>query len=134
MDGSWNYWIKLGLIAGGGAVGSVARYALQGWGQHLTQGGFPLGTLLVNVAGCIAIGAVSALFAGPLPLRPEYRVGLTIGLLGGFTTFSALGWETFSLLNDRQYATAAANVLLSVGLGLAGVWVGYRVVERTVGL
>ncbi len=125
---------KVVLIALGGGVGSVLRYALAGVGQRLTTTDFPLGTLLVNVAGCLLIGFLYAALAGPWLIREEYRVAILVGLLGGFTTFSTFGYETFGLLNERQYALAAANVGASVVLGLAAVWLGYRVAERAFGV
>jgi CrcB protein len=126
--------VKFALIMVGGAVGSVLRYLLQGFGQQLTRTTFPLGTLIVNVVGCLAIGFLSALFNGPLPIRAEYRAGIVVGVLGGFTTFSAFGWETFSLANEGQFLRATANVLLSVVVGLAAVFAGYRIAQRWFGV
>jgi CrcB protein len=117
---------KLLFIAGGGALGSVLRYLVAGWGQRLTPGVFPLGTLLVNVTGCLLIGYLGTLFAGPAVVREEYRLALLIGLLGGFTTFSTFGYETWALLSDREWGLAGANVLLSNVLGLSAVWLGHR--------
>jgi len=122
------------LIAAGGALGSVLRYAVQGWAHRLTSGNFPIGTLVVNVIGCAAIGFLMGMFAGPTLVREEYRVGLTVGLLGGFTTFSAFGLETFFLAADAEYRWALANVALSCGLGFAAVWLGYRVAEHLFGV
>ncbi len=122
------------LIAIGGGGGSVLRYLVSGWGQKLMNGSFPLGTLLVNVTGCFAIGFLNFLFSGPILIRPEYRIGLIVGVLGGFTTFSAFGWETFSLANDGQNMRAVVNVLLSVALGLAAVMLGYRLGEKWFGV
>lgn len=126
--------LQIFLIALGGSVGSVLRYLLAGWGQRLTGGTFPLGTLIVNVLGCLVIGFLNALFNGPLMIRQEYRLALTIGVLGGFTTFSAFGWESFSLANDGQYFRAILNILLSITLGLVAVWLGYRLSQRWFGL
>jgi CrcB protein len=125
---------KLGLIAVGSAFGGVLRYAVQGWGQRLIEGAFPLGTLMVNVIGCFLIGFLNAAFTGPLLIREEYRIALTVGVLGGFTTFSAFGWETFSLANDGQGIRSLANLLLSVTLGMTAVWGGYRMAERWFGV
>jgi CrcB protein len=124
-------WI---LIATGGAFGSVLRYAAQGWFQRLTNGSFPVGTLAVNVIGCFLLGILAALFAGPVLIREEYRVGLTIGVLGGFTTFSTFGLETFTLANAGQFWFAALNVALSCGLGFIAVWIGYRAAEYFFGV
>lgn len=125
---------KLLFIAIGGAIGAVLRYSVAGWAQRATTGAFPLGTLAVNLSGCLAIGFLGALFAGPWLVREEYRFGILVGLLGGFTTFSTFGWETFSLSNDGQFGLAAANLLLSNALGLFAVWLGYRVAEKFYGL
>lgn len=122
------------LIAAGGAFGSISRYALQGWVQRATGSGFPLGTLVVNLIGCLLIGFLTATFTGPKLIREEYRIGIIVGVLGGFTTFSTFGLETFSLTNDRQYAFAALNIVLSCGLGFLAVWVGYRAAEFLYGV
>lgn len=126
--------LKLLLIAAGGALGSLARYAVSGWVQRLGDGTFPVGTLTVNVLGCLAIGFLHALFAGPHLIREEYRIALTIGLLGGFTTFSSFGWETFALASDGEGWRALMNLLLSVTLGLSATWLGYRLAIRWFGL
>jgi len=127
-------WI---LIAAGGAFGSVLRYAMQGWVKQIVAGTlFPVGTMCVNVLGCLVIGILSGYFASPrgLNVPQEYRIGLLVGVLGGFTTFSTFGFETFDLLNDRQYGMAALNIALSCGLGLSAVWIGYRLTERLYGV
>lgn len=126
--------LKLLFIAVGSAGGGLLRYLLQGWVQRLSDGPFPLGTLAVNILGCFLIGLLNTTFTGALLIREEYRIALTVGLLGGFTTFSAFGWETFALANDGQYAIALGNVLLSVGLGLGAVWCGSRAAEKWLGI
>lgn len=128
------FLLKLALILIASGVGGVCRYLLSGWAQKLANGSFPAGTLAVNVLGCLLIGFLSAAFAGRWLVREEYRVALIVGVLGGFTTFSAFGLETFALLNDGQYTRAAWNVAASVGLGLASVWAGYRLAERWLGV
>lgn len=125
--------LKFALVFLGSGLGGVCRYALGGWVQRLGNGSFPLGTLAVNLIGCLLIGFLTASLSGRVLLREEYRVALIVGVLGGFTTFSAFGMETFALLNDGQFARASANVLLSVGAGLAAVWIGYRMAEHWVG-
>jgi CrcB protein len=126
--------LKYALILVGGAFGSLARYLLQGWVQAATGGTFPLGTLIVNVSGCFAIGFLMALFTGPYAIRDDYRTGIVVGVLGGFTTFSSFGWETFSLANEGQFLRAAANVLVSVVVGLAAVYAGARLAQRWFGV
>ena len=117
-------------IACGGGVGALLRFGVAGWLQRGSGGVFPIGTLSVNVAGCLLIGFVGALLSGPLLVREEVRLGLLVGVLGGFTTFSTFGWETLALLEDGDWARAAANVALSNALGLAAVWLGYRVAQQ----
>ncbi len=126
--------IKLLCIAAGGGAGALCRYALSGVCQSASGVMFPIGTLTVNVLGCLLIGILGAVFASPQLVREEIRLFLMIGLLGGFTTFSTFGFETLELMNDRQFSLAAANVALSNTLGLAAVWIGYRMTERVVGV
>lgn len=125
---------KILMIAAGGAIGATLRYSISGWGQKFVVGSFPMGTLLVNLIGCLLIGFFCAFFAGPQLIREEYRVGLLVGVLGAFTTFSTFGWETFSLANDNQLRLAALNIVLSNGVGLLAVWFGYRMGEKWFGV
>lgn len=122
--------LKWLLIAGGGALGSVLRYAMHGCVQRFTGGSFPAGTLAVNVSGCLVIGLIAAVFSSSTFLREEYRIGLSVGVLGGFTTFSAFGLETFALAESGHWRYALLNVLASCVVGLAAVWLGFRLGER----
>ena len=118
--------MKTLLVGCGGFLGSIARYLLGGAVHRVVQSPvFPFGTLLVNVSGCLAIGFLGGLAEERGLLSPEARVFLLIGVLGGFTTFSSFGYETFQLLRDGEMLPALLNVLLQVGLGLVGVWAGY---------
>ena len=122
----------LGVAVGGG-FGSMARYLLQGWVQrradeaHGWAAIFPWGTLAVNVFGCLVIGFLAALFEARLLVAPETRTFVLIGVLGGFTTFSSFGLETFALLRGGSTLLAFANVAASVVLGLAAVVAGAMV-------
>jgi CrcB protein len=126
---------KLLLIGLGGAVGSVLRYLVGGWVQRATTESFPTGTLVVNVTGCFAIGFLGMVFTGTGPglMREEYRVAILVGILGGYTTFSSFGRETFALAGDNQLWYAAANIILSNAVGLGAVWLGHRLAERLYG-
>lgn len=126
--------LKWVLIASGGAVGSMLRYAVHGWVQRLTGSTFPFGTLAVNMTACFAIGLVGGFFAGPQLAREEYRLGLTVGVLGGYSTFSTFGMETFNLASNHEFGLAALNMGLSCGVGFAAVWAGYRIAERSFGV
>jgi len=117
---------QLLLVGAGGFIGSVLRYAVSGLAYRLIPAAmFPLGTLVVNVAGCFLIGYGNGLAVTRNMFTPQARVFLFIGLLGGFTTFSSFGYETMALARDSQEARALVNVALQVVLGLAAVWLGY---------
>jgi CrcB protein len=125
--------VKLLLVGAGGAIGAVSRYLVAGWFQRLVET-FPLGTLAVNILGCILIGVLGGVFVGPGALREGYRLFLLVGLLGGFTTFSTFSAETMALLVDRQWLWASANVVLSTGACLAAAWAGLRLHEWMYGV
>ena len=123
--------MPLWLVAAGGAVGSVLRWALATLVQDAARGAhFPFGTLAVNVAGCLAIGALVELAEAHSAIGAEVRLLLATGLLGGFTTFSAFGNETLDLLRRDAMGLAAANVLANVALGLAAVHAGRLLAAR----
>ncbi|GMU94136.1 MAG: putative fluoride ion transporter CrcB [Candidatus Hydrogenedentota bacterium] len=114
------------LVGAGGFVGSVGRYLLSGWVQNsVRQAWLPYGTLAVNVVGCLLIGWISGLAENREVFRPETRVLLLIGVLGGFTTFSTFGYETFHLARDGEWVKAAGNVTAQVVLGFLAVWAGH---------
>jgi CrcB protein len=107
-----------------GALGCLARYFLSGWVHGLIGSALPYGTLVVNVIGAFLIGLVMEVGLRSTAVSPELRIGLTIGFLGGFTTFSSFSYETFRLLEGAQLPQALANVLLSVVACLAFTFLG----------
>lgn len=111
-------------VAAGGAIGSVLRFGLSNWVQTLAGRGFPYGTLVVNVTGCLAMGFLFILFIDRLSDNTLWRAGLLIGVLGGFTTFSSFSIETFNLIEQGEWFRAVGNVLASVLLCLAATWIG----------
>ncbi len=117
------------LIALGGAIGSVARYALAGVVHRFTPAYFPYGTFAVNVAGCLVFGLVFALGEERFVIGPPARAFLLVGVLGGFTTFSSFTFETFQLLRDGELLLAGANAVGQVLIGLAAFWTGMTVVR-----
>lgn len=134
--------LKVLLIGVGGGFGSLLRYYFQGWvqratgdwAQKFTGANFPVGTLAVNVTACLAIGLLAGLFAAPHLIREEYRIGLTVGVLGGYSTFSTFGLESFTLANNGEFGLALLNMFLSCAAGFAAVWIGYRLAERCFGV
>ena len=118
------------MVALGGAVGSVARYKLGGVVLHHTQPwNFPLSTFFVNVLGCLVIGLLAGLVEHHDLFSMQARLFLFTGLLGGFTTFSAFGYETLFLLRRGLISTSMLYVGLSVGCGLAAVFVGFKAID-----
>ena len=112
------FWICLG-----GAVGTAARYGIALWAASRFGDGFPIGTLLVNLVGCFAIALVmyAATSAGwPATLR----MAVTIGVLGGFTTYSSFNYETSRLLLEGATTTAGLNLLATTVGGLVSGWLG----------
>ena len=117
--------MNLLLIAIGGALGSVLRYLLSVFVLRASGSLFPFGTFAVNLAGCIAFGAIVGAAQQRFILTPDARAFVLIGLLGGFTTFSSYAYESFALLQDGQFLAAGLNVVGQVTAGLFGVWAGY---------
>ena len=119
------------LVGTGGFIGAVCRYGLSGLVQRSAPlASFPYGTLVVNMVGCLLIGIAVGLVDSRQLFGPEFRLFALIGLLGGFTTYSTFGYETFALLRDADYLRAVANVSVHVVLGLALVWAGYLITTR----
>ena len=115
-------WVAVAL---GGGIGALARYAI-GRAVGARADVLPFATLLVNVGGCLAAGVLAGLIASKrLHLPVPGREFLFVGLLGGFTTFSAFSLETLMLARN-QPALAAANVAAQVVGALVAVWIGYR--------
>lgn len=112
------------LIAGFGALGCVARYYLSGWTYDLFGRSFPYGTFAVNILGAFAIGLIMEFGIRSTLLPANLRIGLTIGFLGGLTTFSTFSYETFKLLEDGEFFMATTNVLVSVVVCLTFTWLG----------
>lgn len=116
--------MTVALIAVFGALGCLVRYFLAGWVYDLLGRGFPYGTLVVNVVGAFLIGFVMELGLRSTLVPVSLRAGLTIGFLGGLTTFSTFSYETFKLLEDGELLHAGVNVLASVATCVVLTWLG----------
>jgi CrcB protein len=108
--------MQLAYITLFGALGCLARYFVSGWTYALCGRALPWGTLAVNVAGSFMIGLIMEWSLRSTLISPDLRVGLTVGFLGGFTTFSTFSYETFRLLEEGSLLQAGANILLSVAV------------------
>jgi CrcB protein len=118
---------KILLIGGAGLAGTLARYWLSGWADQRWAGAFPVGTLVVNLVGCLVIGFLFHATEEKYLIDPAVRSALLVGLLGGFTTFSSFGVQTFTLLRDGEMFLAGANILISNVAGVMLVWTGYMI-------
>ncbi len=117
----WN--MLLAVLAGGGA-GSVLRYVMAGLVQQLTSDDFPFGTLVVNLLGSLLLGFIVQIAETKTGPGPWMKLFLTVGLCGGFTTFSTFSLETFRMLQDGSYLFAIVNIAGSLVLCLIGIWAG----------
>jgi CrcB protein len=113
-------------VAIGGALGTVARFWINGVVSRHFGETFPWGTMLINISGSFVIGFFASLTGteGRWLVSPAFRMFFMIGICGGYTTFSSFSLQTLNLANEGEWLRAAANVLLSVVLCLAGVWLG----------
>ena len=115
----------------GGCLGSIFRYGLTKWINELVKHqSFPLGTVSVNILGCLIIGIAIAFFESRQIFIGNLRSLVLIGVLGGFTTFSTFSLQSFELMKSGESITALANVGLSVCLGLTAVYVGYIITSK----
>jgi CrcB protein len=118
-----NLWIGVML---GGAVGSALRYGVSVMMGAKLGPDFPYGTLTVNVAGCLLIGLLGVLLAGPWWGREEVRLAILVGGLGGFTTFSSFGADALGLIEQGRWTAALVYVSITNIAGLIAVWTGDR--------
>ena len=116
---------RLLLIGLAGFVGTIGRYWLSGVVARRYGETFPVGTLVVNLIGCFLVGLLFYLMQERFMVNPTVRMVILIGFLGGFTTFSSFGLQTFSLLRDGEFGLAILNLTASNFVGLVLVWVGY---------
>jgi CrcB protein len=118
-------WLAIGL---GGALGSMARHGVNMIVTRTAGQAVPQATAIVNLVGCLVIGLLAGSVATEtLRLSTTARAFVFVGILGGFTTFSSFGLDTFVLVQDGQRSRALLNVLIQVGLGLPAVFVGYAI-------
>jgi CrcB protein len=113
------------MIAIGGAIGAIARYQVAAVIQARIPVGFPYGTFVVNVTGCLIMGFVTALLTERLVVHPNWRYLIPIGFVGAYTTFSTFELETFRAVTEGAWAVAGANVAASFVAGYLALWAGF---------
>ena len=112
------------LVFVGGGIGASARYYLSGAVYRFLPSDFPYGNLVVNITGCFLIGMLMTLLEERFISEPSLRIFLTIGILGGFTTFSSFSYETIALFRDAEILRAMLNVGVSIFGCLAATALG----------
>lgn len=116
-------------VAAGGAVGALARYGVSAWIGRSAPLSFPWGTFVVNVGGCLFLGVVLRLLEGTAP-GGAWRIFLTVGVAGGFTTFSTFSHESVMLLQERAYGRAALYMSGSMMLGILALLAGLAIANE----
>jgi fluoride exporter len=122
--------LRIFLIAFMGAAGTLTRYALQGAVQYRAGSAFPYGTLIVNLSGCLLLGFLGQLTLNRMVISPEWRIAMTIGFFGGYTTFSSFGWETAKMLQDGEWMHATVYISTSLLAGLLLTLAGIHAANR----
>ena len=117
--------LTLIAVATGGAAGSVLRYLTARWVG--SPGGLPGGILMVNVSGAMVLGVVATVLLERVHVSEAMRIGLTVGLLGGYTTFSTLSLDSVHLIQDGRWWWGLMNIVVSGAAGLGAAWLGQQV-------
>lgn len=122
------------LIVGiGGFVGAAGRYWLSGLALKVFPSEFPVGTLVVNVLGCLLIGAILYLVMERESIDKRLELLIVTGILGSLTTFSTFGFETFELMRQDRLLSAGANITANMAIGLVAVWIGWVATKYATG-
>lgn len=119
--------LKIIMVAVGGGIGATTRYLVSTWAAERFGTDFPYGTLIVNVVGCFIIGVFMTLATERLIVTPYWRLLVTVGFVGGLTTFSSYSYETLKLLEDADIMMALYNLVGNVIMGFFATWLGISV-------
>jgi CrcB protein len=121
---------KLIYLSLAGTLGTLARYWLGGLVQRNISIGFPFGTAVVNIFGCLMFGLLWAIMENRLAINAQMRVVIFVGFFGAFTTFSTFAFDTIRMLNDSQWLLAVGNIVLQNTLGLVAMILGLVIGKR----
>jgi CrcB protein len=122
--------LRLALIAIFGAVGTLLRYGIQVFVQVGTASTFPWGTMMINLTGCFLLGLIGQMTLNRMMISADWRVAITVGFFGGYTTFSSFGWETAKMFEEGRWLPATGYVAASVVIGLLLSVAGIRLANR----
>jgi CrcB protein len=115
---------ELAAVAAGGALGAVLRWGIGVWMMGRTSSGFPWHTMLVNLSGAFLIGVLMTFAMEKGAVSGEWRLFLGTGVLGGFTTFSTLSYESIALMQSGLWGQGLFNMFGSAAIGLLAAWLG----------
>lgn len=121
--------LKILILGLGGFLGSNFRYWISDWAYRHFQGSLPYGTLTVNVLGSFLLGIIMCYVTESKDLMPLIKLFLSTGMIGAFTTFSSLSFETLEMLKKSDYRLAILNTAINITLGIAAVWMGYELAK-----
>jgi CrcB protein len=121
--------LKLVAVAVGGSIGATTRYVVSTWAAGRFGTGFPYGTLIVNVVGCFIIGAFMTATTEKFMINPYWRLIVTVGFVGGLTTFSSFSYETFKLLEDGSMTLVLYNIFGNFIFGFLATWLGISTIR-----
>ena len=119
--------MRIVLLVVFGAIGTLARYGLDGWIQYRVGATFPTGILVVNLLGCLLLGLIGQFGLSHVSLPPDWRIGLTVGMMGAFTTFSTFSWDAVHMFEDGQWTKGLLYVCTNVLGGLIAMIAGMRI-------
>jgi CrcB protein len=122
--------LRIFLLIFFGSVGTLTRYAIGGLVQHRAGSSFPAGTLAVNLLGCFLLGGVGEYALQHLSIPPDWRIGITVGFFGAFTTFSSFAYEGSRMLEDGDWLRTTLYVGVSVVGGLLLALTGIHLADR----
>jgi CrcB protein len=122
--------LRIALLIAFGIAGTLARYGLQGFVQQRSGWAFPAGTLVVNLVACFLIGGIGEYALRHLAFAPEWRIAITTGFIGSFSTFSTFAYETAKQLEDGLWSRATTYLAASIVGGLVCVFAGIRLADR----
>ncbi len=121
--------LKIVAVAVGGSIGATTRYLVSTWAAGRFGTAFPYGTLIVNIVGCFIIGAFMTAATERFIVNPYCRLIITVGFVGGLTTFSSFSYETFKLIEDGSITMVMYNLLGNFILGFLATWLGIAAVR-----